>query len=727
MPRIRLLSPRTLVAVVALLALLGAYARPSHATPAGSGIPASGLAPGTLQYRLAADGDLVITLDPQDPDVSVPLLAGYAEEAQNAHPLLSDTVHEMLDLAVVPVPNLPPGGTTGGPDFDGDLAVTPSGLGLQVTIPAAEVHTQAGWWTNILAAAAGVMVALLVRTLCVGFFPALTAACTVVSVFVGSMVRSLIVMAISDTMRDPLKWAEALVISLMLAGGAAAWEYGLKGWAQLELPKLLKALGNAIVNLSTRVLRSISAAVRRAGQFLMDVASNIAQAVRDVGQTSAAGKIMVVGDSMSEGYQGDWTWRYRLWQWLQESGTVADFVGPSKGTMAPPTPVAPQPPPMQGEPKHITPPSTSGGYAAGVSPVFDSDHFALWGRQAVQTKPLIREQVATYHPDLLLLAVGFNDMGWLYSSGADTLASVKGIVDEAQAANPDIEIAVANVPQRTHIGGRDDLPVNTDAFNRLLAVAAPSWSTPSSKVALVDWRGNYSCETGGCPAGYDGLHPNALGEYQIAQAFERTLHSAFGIGGEPDPVPASILPRPTPVPSGVKAASSPIGVTLTWDPVYGALGYTVRVRTVGSATWSQAGVSTNRYDTTWTVDGVQWEYQVRTDNGDTVHSAFSGTVSATAHPQTVGGPSTIVATATATGINVSWSAPTGPYTASIDRYSVLTFDDDLPGAIIQWVGIRGLSAHIDTLIPGHRYEVGVQVWNAAGGGVPNGGNAVTVG
>jgi hypothetical protein len=73
-------------------------------------------------------------------------------------------------------------------------------------------------------------------------------------------------------------------------------------------------------------------------------------------------------------------------------------------------------------------------------------------------------------------------------------------------------------------------------------------------------------------------------------------------------VPTSILTRPTPVPSGVKAVSS----------------------------------------------------QVRTDNGDAVHSANSSTKSATAHPQTVGGPPNIVATTTATGIDVSWDAATGP-------------------------------------------------------------------
>lgn len=26
-------------------------------------------------------------------------------------------------------------------------------------------------------------------------------------------------------------------------------------------------------------------------------------------------------------------------------------------------------------------------------------------------------------------------------------------------------------------------------------------------------RENYECDIGGCPAGYDGLHPNVLGEH----------------------------------------------------------------------------------------------------------------------------------------------------------------------------------------------------------------------
>jgi hypothetical protein len=32
--------------------------------------------------------------------------------------------------------------------------------------------------------------------------------------------------------------------------------------------------------------------------------------------------VMIVGDSITQGHEGDWTWRYRLWQWFQEQGVA---------------------------------------------------------------------------------------------------------------------------------------------------------------------------------------------------------------------------------------------------------------------------------------------------------------------------------------------------------------------------------------------------------------------
>jgi lysophospholipase L1-like esterase len=441
-------------------------------------------------------------------------------------------------------------------------------------------------------------------------------------------------------------------------------------------------------------------------------------------------KVMVVGDSMTHGHEGDWTWRYRLWEWFKSQNVAVDFVGPYTGTQPPDFPAAPAPPPVAGDPAPLPSlPRTWGKYAADTKPDFDSDHFAVWGRQLAQDKSLIRGQVQNFQPDILLVGLGFNDMGWFVSGPQGTLDSMKTLVDEARAAKPNIKFALANVPQRSFIGGRDDLPINTDIYNQMLAAAIPTWSTPDSRVELVDWRGNYSCETTGCPAGYDGLHPNAWGEYQIAHAFELTLHTGYQLGSSVPavPDPSQIPLRPTPTPGNVTATSGPSGVIVTWDAVPGALGYTVRSRLVGLPTWNESHASANRFDTTWTTDGQQWEYQIRTDNGDQLKSGWSGTVTATAHPQTSPPPVGIVTHATATGIDVVWGRPTGAHTDTIDRYQVITLDKDTPGAWIGGTAVKGLSAHVDGLLPGHHYIVAVATWNTAGGGMPGLARPVTIG
>lgn len=49
----------------------------------------------------------------------------------------------------------------------------------------------------------------------------------------------------------------------------------------------------------------------------------------------------------------------------------------------------------------------------------------------------------------------------------------------------------------------------------------------STKIGQVD----------SCPGGSDGLHPNALGDFQIARAYTKVLHEHFGYGDGPLAVP----------------------------------------------------------------------------------------------------------------------------------------------------------------------------------------------
>jgi lysophospholipase L1-like esterase len=114
---------------------------------------------------------------------------------------------------------------------------------------------------------------------------------------------------------------------------------------------------------------------------------------------------------------------------------------------------------------------------------FGSDHFSAWGRQLAQQKSLIRGMVATYQPDYLLVLLGFNDIGWFISDAEGTFESMETFIGEARAAKPDVKFALSNIPQRTFIGGRDDLPIKTDVYNQILAGAIP-WLSMYSLMAF---------------------------------------------------------------------------------------------------------------------------------------------------------------------------------------------------------------------------------------------------
>ena len=87
--------------------------------------------------------------------------------------------------------------------------------------------------------------------------------------------------------------------------------------------------------------------------------------------------------------------------------------------------------------------------------------------------------------------LGFNDMGWFYSDAAGTIDSVDTFVTNARVANPNVKIAMANVPQRTFIGGREDLVENTEVYNLLLPDYIAQWSTEQSPIHLVQLEENY--------------------------------------------------------------------------------------------------------------------------------------------------------------------------------------------------------------------------------------------
>ncbi|KAL2128216.1 hypothetical protein VTI74DRAFT_9507 [Chaetomium olivicolor] len=271
-------------------------------------------------------------------------------------------------------------------------------------------------------------------------------------------------------------------------------------------------------------------------------------------------KAMLVGDSITHGMEGDFTWRWRLFAWLQDDlGYEVNFVGPSAGTYGPtPTGAAlPQLPLFPGEsPREVG--DTVGGYDNRVPGFFATTHrhAAKWGGQAAQSKDTIRDWVAEHQPEYLLILLGFNDLGWFVSGPEDLVGNMGQLVDNARKAKPDVKILLGNVVHRSFIGGRQDLVKNINRYNQLLRERIGSWFRWESPIAYVDVQANYNCRPESCPDGYDGLHPNTMGEYHIAEAFARTLKADFGFAGPDFKVPPNPEHRDISVPTGAPEATT---------------------------------------------------------------------------------------------------------------------------------------------------------------------------
>ncbi|RYO75172.1 hypothetical protein DL764_010566 [Monosporascus ibericus] len=436
-------------------------------------------------------------------------------------------------------------------------------------------------------------------------------------------------------------------------------------------------------------------------------------------------KAMIVGDSITHGMEGDFTWRWRLFYWVQDVlGSKVDFVGPWKGTKGPisRSAVLPQPPAFPGDSAPELP-ETTGAYHGLVPAYFGvtSEHASWWGRQAAQSKDTIRAWVEEHQPEYLLVLLGFNDLGWWISGPEDLAGDMGQLVDNARKGKPDIKILLGNVVDRTFIRGRQDLVDNTSRYNQLLRERMEGWFRYESPLVYVDVNANYNCRPhGGCPDGYDGLHPNSMGEYHIAQSFARSLKEHFGFIGPDFVVPSNPEPREISTPTNVLTSSWPEGLRTSWDLVSGARGYDIRTRLQGmSGWWTEGPVYPDSAAswTTWVVSGQTWEIQVRTRGDNDHRSDWSPITSATADVQTAPGPPNIVVVPSGDGLQVSWGAVHG---YDVNRYGVIIWDKDEEGAFIDTRGVSGTSLFIGGLMQGHRYSTWVATWVNLNGGIAGG-------
>ena len=250
-------------------------------------------------------------------------------------------------------------------------------------------------------------------------------------------------------------------------------------------------------------------------------------------------RVLIVGDSVTQGSAGDFTWRYRLWAHLTAGGAAVDFVGPRDDLQ-----------------DNIDGGAGSQDYA---DPAFDRDHAARWGQTLaffVRDVAPIEDLVATYHPDVVIEMLGVNDLTFLTHSADRVASDMRAFVAKARSADPAVDVVLGHLSQTWY----DKVP----EFNALLDGLAIELDDATSRVttAAVDTGFALQLDT------WDPAHPNAQGEVLIAAAMADAL---AGLGlATPYPRPVPVVPLGPRQAAVVQATATDGGASLTWTGPPGA-------------------------------------------------------------------------------------------------------------------------------------------------------------
>jgi len=322
----------------------------------------------------------------------------------------------------------------------------------------------------------------------------------------------------------------------------------------------------------------------------------------DPGAARPAVRILLVGDSVTQGSSGDWTWRYRLWQHLVGSGTRVDLVGPYDDLY-----------------DNVTATQGSDAY---LDPVFDRDHAARWGMAFADESPPIGTLVRDHHTDVVVEMLGVNDLTWRHAPPAEVEGAARRLVEDARAADPGISVVLGEVGQ-TWLPGAEE-------YDASLAALASELDTASSRVVAA------------APAAplvqgvdtYDAAHPTATGEVKLAAGVADAL-AVLGVGPT-SPRPLPVVPNGPRVPATLVGASGDGEVRLSWRSPPGATAeYVWRRDATTGADWSRLPVAVT--GSTWTsaglTNGHAYQFRLQAEKGSVAaQDLYSDVVTVTPGP-----------------------------------------------------------------------------------------------
>jgi hypothetical protein len=280
-------------------------------------------------------------------------------------------------------------------------------------------------------------------------------------------------------------------------------------------------------------------------------------------------RIMLEGDSITQGFDGDYTWRYRFYRELVRQYVRFDFVGPR------------------------TSPWVEAGFRSSsyADPRFDQDHFARAGSSLLEHSHEVQAQVAAKKPDIIVLEAGINDLR-AGATPAQTDGYLRTWITNARSAQPGVTIVVSPVLDATD-PARPWLPLEVTTVHDL--------STAQSPIVLAgtDRGWTVAADT------YDNLHPTPTGETLIAQRIAETFKGLGVLHQQPN------IYRTTAWGRIARAHARVIGrrVVLTWDR-QALSGAKVKFRRVGRH-WRTTILKRGGYLVTGRLRPGRYEFKIK--------------------------------------------------------------------------------------------------------------------
>lgn len=282
---------------------------------------------------------------------------------------------------------------------------------------------------------------------------------------------------------------------------------------------------------------------------------------------SGTERVLIVGDSVTQGWRGDHTWRYFAWKQLEAADASVDFVGSATGPYG----------------------DGNWNYTDGdayADPDFDQQHAAVGGGvlqyegHRLQAWPVAQE-IEVHAPDVVVSMWGINDLGDPDQSIDAIMGYYAGWIARARAVKPSIDFVVAELPQTWLYDGK------VVAFNAALRSLAEGLATPASKIRVARMSAPYTRQDDFL----DGIHPTTSGERKIAAmmvgALSPMLGPQSGVPVEPAPSPGPVLVQPTEAavaaavsaprePRRVRAVRRGARIAVSWRAVRSAQRYIVK-------------------------------------------------------------------------------------------------------------------------------------------------------